>query len=391
MGYIRRSSATRLAGWFGLLAVLMGALSVTALALTRGGAPTPPRRTLANALHVALSGPPVAGVSAQVTFDQHLLPGSSSTLSASPLAGATGHIWVGGGRAHLQVRSQLGTTDLTYDGHQLMLWNRTHHVAYVLPVPARAAAQSGAAEKSHPGVPAVASINGMLAQLGRQAVVSGAAPGNIAGRPAYTVRLSPRRNGGLIGALELAWDAAHGTPLRFAVYPRGSSTAAIELTVTNIQYGAIPSGQLAVTPSGGTRIVQVHLPSRSELRSATSHTAGVTGVAAVSKAVGFRLSAPGELAGMAQREVRSVDLGKSPAALLVYGRGLGSVFVLEQRAAPGAGTLGSLPSVSISGASGHELETTLGTLVRFTRGGVTYTVAGSQPAATIVAAAQALH
>ncbi|MGZ4431037.1 MAG: hypothetical protein ACXVYV_05255 [Gaiellales bacterium] len=47
--------------------------------------------------------------------------------------------------------------------------------------------------------------------------------------------------------------------------------------------------------------------------------------------------------------------------------------------------------MSISGASGHELETTLGTLVRFTRGGVTYTVAGSQPAAAIVAAAQALH
>jgi hypothetical protein len=44
----------------------------------------------------------------------------------------------------------------------------------------------------------------------------------------------------------------------------------------------------------------------------------------------------------------------------------------------------------VNGTRGRELDTTLGSLVQFTRGGVTYTILGSQPAATIMTAAQAL-
>ncbi len=52
--------------------------------------------------------------------------------------------------------------------------------------------------------------------------------------------------------------------------------------------------------------------------------------------------------------------------------------------------LAGLPSAKVNGARGRELETTLGTLVQFSRGGVTYTVVGSQPASTIMGAAQSL-
>jgi hypothetical protein len=50
----------------------------------------------------------------------------------------------------------------------------------------------------------------------------------------------------------------------------------------------------------------------------------------------------------------------------------------------------SLPTVSINGVSAQELDTALGTMVRFTRGTVTYTVLGSVPPATADAAARAL-
>jgi hypothetical protein len=117
----------------------------------------------------------------------------------------------------------------------------------------------------------------------------------------------------------------------------------------------------------------------------------VTGAAAVTRAVGFRLAAPAKLAGMAQREVLSVNLGKSPAALITYGRGLGAIFVLEQHGTAGQSQLKSLPSASIGGVHGRELDTTLGSLVQWSRGGITYTVVGSQPAARIMTAAQALR
>jgi hypothetical protein len=384
MGIIKRSSAGRLVGWFALLAVLLSAISVTAYAMTRAGAPKPPKRSLASALHAVLSDRPVVGVSAQFTIDQNLLGAKSSTISASPLQGATGSIWVGGGHVRLQIRSQAGTTELAYDGRQLMLYDRKHHVAYELPV------SRDATTHKAPAVPTIAAIERALARVGREAIVSGAIPSNIAGRPAYDVRMSPRRDGGLFGAFELAWDAAHRVPMRFAVYPRGSSTPAIAVTVTHIRYGPVATTRLALVPATGTRIVHVHLPSRSELHSAAKHAAPATGAAAVARAVGFRLAAPSTLAGLPQDEVRSVNLGKSPAALVTYGHGLGTVFVLEQRAASGHSPLQSLPSASVNGTRGHELDTTLGSLVQFTRGGVTYTILGSQPAATIMTAAQAL-
>jgi hypothetical protein len=46
--------------------------------------------------------------------------------------------------------------------------------------------------------------------------------------------------------------------------------------------------------------------------------------------------------------------------------------------------------VSIDGTSGQELATALGTLVRFERGGVQYTIVGSVPPAAAEAAARAL-
>jgi len=384
MGIIKRSSASRLVGWFALLAVLLSAISVTAYAVTRAGAPKPPKRSLASAVQAALSDRPVAGVSAQFTIDQNLLGAKSSTISASPLQGATGSVWVGGGHVRLEIRSQFGTTELGFDGHQLTLYDRKHHVAYELPVSQKAQNHKA------PAVPTIADINQALAKVGREAILSGAIPSNIAGRKAYDVRISPRRNGGLFGAFELAWDAAHRVPLRFAVYPRGSSTPAIAVTVTHIQYGSVASSQLAVVPATGTRIVRVHLPSRSELHSGAKHAAPATGAAAVARAVGFRLAAPATLAGLPRGEVRSANLGKSPAALVTYGQGLGTVFVLEQRATSGHSLLGSLPAATINGTRGHELDTTLGSLVQFTRNGVTYTILGSQPAATIMTAAQSL-
>ena len=50
----------------------------------------------------------------------------------------------------------------------------------------------------------------------------------------------------------------------------------------------------------------------------------------------------------------------------------------------------SLPTVSINGATGQELDTALGTMVRFTRDGVAYTVIGSVPSAAADAAARGL-
>jgi hypothetical protein len=386
-----RSSSIRLAAWVSLFAVFMAALAVTAFALTRSSGPTPPKRSLAAAIHTALAGKPVAGVALSFSIHEHLLPGSSTLVSQLPASGATGRAWLAGGRARIQIHSRLGLVDAGFDGRRVTLWDHKTGTAYVLPLPRDHARHAGSAARRR--VPATAELQTLLRRIGRGALLSGAVPGTAAGRPAYTVRVSPRRDAGLLGAAELAWDAQHGVPLRFAVYPTGSSDPAIEITVTHIRYGAVAAHDLAVSPSAGTRLVRVHLPARRELASSAHHagSASDTGPAAVARAVGFRLAAPRSVAGLTRTAVRSVDLGSAPAALLVYGHGLGAIAVIEQQASAGGHTLAGLPAATIAGTRGRELETTLGTLVQFTRGGVTYTVAGFQPASVVTGAAGSLR
>ena len=53
----------------------------------------------------------------------------------------------------------------------------------------------------------VAKIEEAIAHLREHANVSGATPTDVAGQPAYTVRVSPKEGGSLIGGAELSWDA----------------------------------------------------------------------------------------------------------------------------------------------------------------------------------------
>ena len=104
------------------------------------------------------------------------------------------------------------------------------------------------------------------------------------------------------------------------------------------------------------------------------------------------------LAGRPLTAARLLSFSSHPAAAVAYGRGVGTIIVLEQRstyariphASEGDGPGLSLPSVSIHGSSGQQLQTAIGTLVRFTRDGVSYTVLGSVDASTADAAARGL-
>jgi hypothetical protein len=115
----------------------------------------------------------------------------------------------------------------------------------------------------------------------------------------------------------------------------------------------------------------------------------------------FTLAAPKKLAGLPRQSVELLDWGGKPAALATYGQGLGGIAVIEQTAPSQASSPSqsqggdsqqglSLPTVSINGATGQELSTPLGTVLRFARGGVEYTVLGSVPPIAAETAARQL-
>ncbi len=406
MKYLRTVPTRRLLALVAASLVIVAGGTAIAVAAS-GTGPVPPAEPLAQAIHQGLAAPPVTGITARITFTNHLIDSSSIQGSDPILTGASGRLWLDpvNHRLRLELQSDNGDAQVVVDNGTFWVYDPTANTVYRGKLPAGA---GKAATKPQHALPTVASIQSDLNQLMAHANLSRAIPGDVAGQAAYTVRISPKHDGGLLGAGELAWDATHGVPLRFAIYAQGSSTPVLELKATDVSFGSVASSDFAVSPPTGTKVVNVSVPAGTGAETARTRAARranrlhkraeVSGVAAVASHLHFTLVAPGTLVGLPRQSVRLLDWGGSPAALVTYGQNLGGIAVIEQPAgsasAPsqaGGGHRGlNLPTVSINGATGQELDTALGTVLRFTRDGVAYTVIGSVPAAAADAAARGL-
>jgi hypothetical protein len=200
--------------------------------------------------------------------------------------------------------------------------------------------------------------------------------------------VTPKTSAGLVGAAELAWDAANGVPLKLAVYARGDATPVLELAAIDVSFGSVASSDVDVTPPSGAKVVDIPTSAGNGSQPSTE----VTGLAAVQAALPFHVSAPDSLGGLTRTDVRLVGNGDSKGALVVYGEGLGAVAVVEHAAdAQAKSLLASLPAVTIHGAVGHELATPLGSLVTWDSGGVSFVLAGSVTSATAEADAASVQ
>jgi outer membrane lipoprotein-sorting protein len=401
MKFLRTASTRR------LLATIAGAVAViaagTAIAVAASGeGPVPKQEGLAQAAHAALAAPAPQGISARIKFTNHLIDASNIQGSDPILSGATGRLWVSSNhQMRLELQGDNGDAQAVLNGGSFWVYDPTSNTVYKGKLPAERSASASKPKARQEGVPSVAQIKSDIARLIAHVDLTGAIPGDVAGRAAYTVRVSPKHDGGLLGAGELAWDAARGVPLRVAVYARNDSSPVLQLKATNISYGPVASSTFTISPPPSAKVVTVSTPGggaadHGAKRDAGRRHAKITGAAAVARHLPFPLKAPKSLVGLRRQSVTLLDWNGSPAALVTYGQNVGAVAVIEQTAKPGASSQTgdhqglSLPTVSINGATGQELDTALGTMVRFTRTGVSYTVVGSVPPTAADLAARAL-
>jgi outer membrane lipoprotein-sorting protein len=396
--FLRTASLRRLVG-VAVIVVAAGA-SIVAIASAGDSGPVPAPASRADAIHNALSSPPVAGLSADVKFTNHLIDASSIQGADPLLTGGTGRIWVGqSGRFRLELQGSGADSQITSDGTHVTIYDASTTTAYKATLPKSKHADRAGTKADTP--PTLADIQTELDKIMKHVNLSGATPTDVGGRPAYSVQITPKHDAGLLGAAEIAWDSEHGIPLRVAVYAAGNSSPVLELALSGITYAAIPDATFDVAPPAGAKVVDFNPPGAAgDKKDAAGKPADkkpVTGVDAVAKAVPFTLKAPDTLAGLPRHQVRLVDWQGHPAALVLYGKNLGGIAVIEQKAdaakpaAPNASGDHpglSLPTVSINGVTGHELGTALGTILQFTRGGVAYTIVGSVPPAAAEAAAR---
>jgi outer membrane lipoprotein-sorting protein len=400
IAFLRRISTRQLLAL--CIAVVALGVGSAAIAIAASGGPTPPPKDLPVAIHDAVTAPQVDGVTARIDFTNRLVTGTDVRGGSPLLSGASGRLWASSdGHLRLELQADASSegggasdTQILSDGHQVTVYDSGTNTVYKAELPAQNTDGTGGAQQDQP--PSVADIQNQLNQLMDHAIVSGAQPTDVAGQPAYNVRIEPKQNGGLVGGAELAWDAVHGTPLRAAVYSKGDSSPVIELSVTDISFGPVDSSVFDVGPPSGAKVTDLTPQGGGSAEgSGGSDQPPVTGVQQVQAAVSFPLAAPDSLAGMQRNEVRLIRSGDHPAALVTYGQGLGGIAVIEHAAdsqsSQGGATGGpSIPTVSIDGVQGHELDTPLGSLIAFQRGGVGYTVVGSVVPGTAQAAARGL-
>ncbi len=402
MRFLRTVSTRRLLAAIAGLMVAIAAGTAIAVAASGNGPVSSPSQ-LAPAIHKALAAPAVPGISARITFTNNLISANDIQGADPLLNGASGRLWLSNDhQLRLELQGLNGDAQLVVDNGSFWVYDPTSHTAYEGKLPADK--QTGKTKSET--VPTIAQIQTDLNQLMQHLNVVGPRTGDIGGQPAYTIRVSPKHDGGLIGAAQLAWDSARGVPLAIGVYARNDNTPVLQLKATDISFGRVSSSVFAITAPRGAKIVTVSTPTSSGTATTSSgklrkgkQRAEVTGVAAVARHLSFGLVAPAKLVGVRRQSVSLLNSNGSSGALVTYGQNLGGIVVIEQpqqaQSAPtqsGSGDqLGlSLPSVSIAGATGQELDTALGTVVRFSRAGVTFTVLGSVPAVAADDAARAL-
>ncbi len=395
MSTLRRISTRRLLAICAL--TVAAAIGVTAIAMaTSGGGPQPQPKPLANAVHDALGAPALPGISARVQFTNNLVDASSIQGTDPLLSGASGRLWAspeGGGKLRLELQSESGgggDTQVLVSDHRFQIYDGSSETVYQGTLP-----EEGGKDPASPesGVPGIGQIEAKIAEAEGHAELSGAVPSDVAGQPTYTLHVAPRHDGGLLGGAEIAWDANNGTPLRAAIYSSASSSPVLQLEATDVAFESVPSSVFEISPQAGAKVVDLN-PSG---EAGGQEPGSKVGAQAVQKSLDFELVAPSSLAGLPQGEVRGIEVDGKTAALATYGEGLGGIAVIESASEPGqsSGSGGeegglSLPKVAINGAQGEELDTALGTVLRFSRDGVDYVVIGSVPPAAAEAAARAL-
>ena len=385
MSYLRRASTRSLI----IVIVAVCALAAGGAAIATaaaGGGPTPPPKPLDQAINDALSATPPAGVTADVQFTNNLFPsgGLLGQTGSALMAGASGRLWLtNDGHGRIELQSDAGDVQIVWDPQTISVYDASSNTVYRANLPQQTS--TSGTDTNTP--PTLAEIDSFLTNLGADWALTGAQPTDVAGQPAYSVSVSPKHDGGLLGSLRLAWDASQGTPLRVGVYAQGDSTPVLELAVTNISYGAVASGDVNVAPPAGAKVVDLG----GGTPDTGSSTPAVTGFAAVQAAAPFTVVAPDTLVGLPRKDVRLVG---GDTVIALYGQGLGRIALVERKVDSSTtgsnGVLSSLPTVSLDGLTAHELATQLGTVLEWQSGGTSYVLAGSLPASAAETAARAV-
>ena len=384
--------------------------------------------------NVATRAHGTTAVSGDVAWSNDLLGSASSLLSlgnatptglSSLLAGGSGRIWVQDGKLRLEQQGQNGDFVAVVNGRTAWTWDSMTSTATRYALPAGKGIGSGAqAATPSPAADLPTAIAGMISHLAPTAKLSVAGQTTVAGRQAYLLRLTPTSPVTSVGSVTVAIDGGRWLPLRVQVFARGDGKPVLSAGFTSVSFNRQSAALFTFTPPAGARIVHKTLsagalgtgPMALPRDSATRHAAKALTLGQAKAQAPYLMTPSSTPAGepfrgafvtpaaikaasglsAAQRAAVARFAGHR-AALLVYGKGFGTVLVIETKTTAAQDAqlqrqLGSLSMLSGGRAGGTtRLQTALGSVETFRRGDVRVVVVGLVPMSDVAQIAGSLH
>ncbi len=432
---MRRKSLAILLAVVALAAILVVGV-VTAAA--KGPSSLPPigvARLLGN---VATRSSGTTAVSGDVAWSNDLLGSASSLLSlgnatptglSSLLAGGSGRIWVQDGKLRLEQQGQNGDFVAVVNGRTAWTWDSMTSTAtrYTLPAGATKSGAGAGASSTAAGLDPTTAIGGLILHLAPTAKLSVAGQTTVAGRQAYLLELTPTSSVTSVGSVTVAIDGRRWLPLQVQVFAKGDAKPILSAGFSSVSFHRVSNSLFTFTPPAGSKVVHKTLRAAALGAGATpvaprgtrsKHAARPLTLAQARAQAPYLLTPSSTPAGVsfrgafvtpaaikaasglsaAQRAAVSRFAGHR-AALLVYGKGLGTVLVIEAKttAAQDAGLQQQLGALSIlgggkaGGSQATRLQTPLGAVETLRRGDVRVVVVGLVPMSDVAQIAGSLH
>ncbi|MBS2962231.1 hypothetical protein KGA66_04185 [Actinocrinis puniceicyclus] len=159
-------------------------------------------------------------------------------------------------KQRLALLDSLSEYDMVRNGTQLWLYDSSHNSVEHATMTERPGAHKPrpkAEELTKTPLTPQQAAQRLLDALSPSTNISVDGTQSVAGRDAYTLRLTPKQSGSLIGEVTIAVDYQNGAPLQVAVYPAGSGTPAFEVGFTSVSFSAPGNAQFDFkAPKGAT-------------------------------------------------------------------------------------------------------------------------------------------
>lgn len=273
-------------------------------------------------------------------------PNGESSFSSLLAGSHTMQVWYGGrDRQRVALLGAGDETDLFRNGRNLWQWNSSAGVAVHTALNSHAdlASGDGPAEALTPASLA----GGALSAVDADTAMTIGDDVTVADRRAYELVLTPHNHATKIGSVRVAIDGATKVPLGVQVYPKGSSSPAIDVAFTSIRFGMPSERNFDFVPPPSATVTEVS-------SSVGSPSAAIAAVSGSGWTTVYRLHGAAGRFGHAPvaAEVRDMSAVSGPwgKGRLVESPALSMLVTTDGRVYAGAVRPGRLYAVAAAGA-----------------------------------------